>query len=144
LFCGVSDPTGKLRPRRIRQKCFKSLPFSLKSLFSKIVCMYKIHYPRLMVSMLKKPPVLKMFFCSAGYHTLRNHFRIWISRRIQNRNQNYFGAWIKGPYGVDSWKKNRGQKSRATVPLNQESLSDITTNVIRYPIQYGTSLSVIT
>ncbi len=105
LFCGVSDPTGKLRPRRIKQKSFKSLPFSLKGLFWKIICMYKIHYPRLIVSMLKEPPILKMVFCSAGYDTPRNHFRIWISRWIRNRNQNYFGAWIKGPYGVDSWKK---------------------------------------
>jgi hypothetical protein len=29
--------------------------------------MYKLHYPRLIVSMLKEPPILKMVFCSAGY-----------------------------------------------------------------------------
>ncbi len=92
LFCRVSDLTGELRPRRIRQKSFKSLLFFLKGLFSKIVCMYKIHYPRLMVSMLKEPPILKMVFCSAGYDTSQNHFRIRISRRIRNRNRNYFGA----------------------------------------------------
>jgi hypothetical protein len=90
LFCGVSDPTGKLRPHRIRQKKCKSLPFSL------IVCMYKLHYPRLIVSMLKESPILKMVFCSAGYDTPRNHFWIWTSRRIRNRNQKYFGAWIRG------------------------------------------------
>ncbi len=118
LFCGVSDPTGKLRPRRIRQKSFKSLPLSLKEHFSIIVCMYKLHYPRLIVSMLKEPPILKMVFCSAGYDTPQNHFQIRISRRIRNRNQKYFGAWIRGLYGVDSWKKTRGQKSRATVPLS--------------------------
>jgi hypothetical protein len=105
FFCGVSDPTGKVRPRRILQKSFKSLPFSCKGQFSKIVCMNKLHYPRPIVSMLKEPPILKMFFCSAGYDTLRNHFRIRISRQIRNRNQKYFGAWIRGPYGVDSWKK---------------------------------------
>ncbi len=105
LFCGVSDPTDKLRPRRIRRKSFKSLPFSLKGHFPKIVCMYKLHYPRLIESMLKEPPILKMFFCSARYDTPRNHFRIWISRRIGNRNQKHFWAWIRGPYGVDSWKK---------------------------------------
>ncbi len=87
LFCGVSDPLGKLRPRRIRQKSFESLPFSLKRHFSKIVCMYKLNYPRLIVSMLKEPPVLKMVFCSAGYDTPRNLFRIWISWRIQNGNK---------------------------------------------------------
>jgi hypothetical protein len=62
LFCRVSDPTGKFRPRRIRQKSFESLPFSLKGHFLKIVCMYKLHYTRLTVSMLKEPPILKMFF----------------------------------------------------------------------------------
>ncbi len=105
LFSGVSDPTGKLRPRRISQKSFESLPFSLKVHFSKIVCMYKLHYPRLIVSMLKEPPILKMDFCSARYDTLRNYFRIWISRRIRKGNQKYFGAWIRGLYEVDSWKK---------------------------------------
>ncbi len=93
LFWGVSDPTGKLRPRRIRPKSFKSLPLSLKGHFSKIVCMYKLHYPRLIVSVLKESPILKMVFCSAGYDTPRNHFQIWISQQIQN--QKYFGALIR-------------------------------------------------
>ncbi len=53
LFCGISDPTGKLRPRRTRRKCFKSLPFSLKKHFSKIVCIYKPNFPRHIKSMLK-------------------------------------------------------------------------------------------
>ncbi len=105
LFCGVSDPTGKLRPRRIRQKSFKSLPLSLKGHFSKIVCMYKLHYPRLILSMLKEPPMLKIVFCSTGYDTTWNHFQIQISRRIRYRNQKYFRARIRGLYGVDSWKK---------------------------------------
>jgi hypothetical protein len=103
LFYGVSDPTGKLRPRRIRLKSFESLPFSLKGHFSKIVCMYKQHYPRLIVSILTEPPILKMVFCSAGYDTPRNHIRIRISWRIRNGNPKYFGPWIRGPY--DSWKK---------------------------------------
>jgi hypothetical protein len=50
-----------------RQKSFNSLSFSLKGHFSKIICMYKLHYPRLIVSMLKKPPILKLVLCSAGY-----------------------------------------------------------------------------
>jgi hypothetical protein len=29
--------------------------------------MYKLHYPRLIVSMLQEPPILQMVFCSAGY-----------------------------------------------------------------------------
>ncbi len=40
-------------------KSFESLPFSLKGNFLKIVCMYKLHYRRLIGSMLKKPPALK-------------------------------------------------------------------------------------
>jgi hypothetical protein len=92
LFCGVSDPTGKLRPCRIRRQSFESLSFSLKGHFSKIVSMYKLHYPRHIVSMLKEPPFLKMVFCSVGYDTPGNHVRIRISRRIRNVNQKYFGA----------------------------------------------------
>ncbi len=38
LFCGVSDPTGKLRPRGIRWS-FESLPFSLKGHFEN--CQHK-------------------------------------------------------------------------------------------------------
>ncbi len=105
LFCWVSDPTGKLRPLRIRRKSFESLPFSLKGHFLKIICIYELRYPRLIVSMLKEPPILKMVFCSAGYDTPRNHFRIRISRRIRNGNKKYFRAWIRGPYRVNSWKK---------------------------------------
>ncbi len=117
FFCGVTDPTSKLRPRRNRRKSFESLPFSIKGHFSKIICIYKLHYPRLIVSMLKEPPILKIVFCSAGYDTPRNHFWIWISRRIWNGNQKYFGAWIRGPNMGLIYEKNRGQKSRATVPL---------------------------
>ncbi len=107
LFCVVSDPTGKLRPRRIRQKSFKSLPFSLKGHFLKFFYMYKLYYPRIIVPMLKEPPILKMVFSFAEYHTPRNHFQIRISWRIWNRNKKYFGAWIRSPYGVDSWKNQR-------------------------------------
>ncbi len=74
LFCGVSDPTGKLRPRRIRQKSIKSLPFSLKGYFSKIVCMYKLHYPRLIVSCLKSLLSWKWFFVLRGMIPRRTSF----------------------------------------------------------------------
>jgi hypothetical protein len=64
LFCGVSNPAGKLRPPRTRWKIFESLPFSLKGHFSKIVCMYKLHYPRHIGFMLKEPPIWKIcLFC---------------------------------------------------------------------------------
>ncbi len=63
LICGVSDPVGKLRPRRTRQKGFASLPFSLKGHFSKIICMHKLHYPRPIGNMLKGT-VSQDFLCS--------------------------------------------------------------------------------
>ncbi len=109
LFCGVSGPTDKLRPCRIRWKSFESLPFSLKRHFSKIVCMCKLHYPRLIVSMHKEPPILKMIFCSAGYDTPWNHIQIRISRRIQIGYPNYFVTWISGLYGVDSQRKTEAK-----------------------------------
>ncbi len=62
LFCGVSDPAGKLRTCRTRRKSFESLPFSLKGHFSKIGCMYKLHYPRHIGFMLKEP-LSEIFFC---------------------------------------------------------------------------------
>ncbi len=37
--------------------------------------MYKLHYPRLIVSMLKEPPISKMVLCSTRYETPRNHFK---------------------------------------------------------------------
>jgi hypothetical protein len=36
-----------------------------------------------------------------------NNFRIRISPRIRNRIRTKFWVWIRDPYGVDSWKKNR-------------------------------------
>jgi hypothetical protein len=106
-------PHWQIKTPQNQRKKFKSLQFSLKGHFSKIVCMYKLHYPRLIVSMLKEPPILKMVFCSAGYDTPRNHFR------IRNRNQEYFWCMNEGPIGGWGWfmKKTRGQKSHATVPL---------------------------
>ncbi len=104
LFCGVSDPAGKLRPHRTRRKSFESLPFSLKGHFSKIVCMYKIHYPRHVGSRLKAP-YMRFFFCSVGSDTLQNNLEIWISPRIRTRIRKCIRVWIRGPYGVDSWTK---------------------------------------
>jgi hypothetical protein len=118
MSCRVWYPAGKLRPRRNRQKSFESLPFSLKGHFLKISCMYKLHYSRHIEFILKEPPIWKFFFCSAGSDTPQNNFEIWISPRIRTRIRKCFRVWIRGPYGVDSWKKTRGQKSRATVPLS--------------------------
>jgi hypothetical protein len=103
LFCGVSDPAGKLRPRRTRRKGFESLPFSLKGHFLKIICMYKLLYPRHKGSMLKEPATWNFFF-SAGYQTPQNNLEIWIPPRIWTRIWKCFRVWIRGPYGLDSWK----------------------------------------
>jgi hypothetical protein len=106
LFCRVSDPADKLRPCRTRRKSFESLPFSLKGHFLKIVCMYKLHFPRHIGFMLKEP-YLKFFLCSPGSDTPQNNFEIRISPRSLTRIWKCFRAWIRGPYGVDSWK-NQG------------------------------------
>jgi hypothetical protein len=80
LFCGVwypagvSDPAGRLGPRRTRRKSFESLPFSLKGHFSKIVRMHRLHYPRHKWYMLKESPIWKTVFCSAGPDTPQNNF----------------------------------------------------------------------
>jgi hypothetical protein len=135
LFCGVSDPAEQVYAIKCTQHCYcsagsdtpqdlvlrglipgrvlvcggkwrpRSLPFSLKGHFSKIVCMYKLHYPRHIWSMLKEPPIWKFFLCSAGSDTPQHNFEIWISPRIRTRIQKCFRVWIRGPYGVDSWKK---------------------------------------
>jgi hypothetical protein len=106
LFCGVSDSAGKLRPRRTRRKSFESFPFSLKGHFSKIVCMYKIStLPKANRIHAKRAPYLKIFLCSAGFNTPQNNFEIRISPRIRTRIRKCLRVWIRGPYGVDSWKK---------------------------------------
>jgi hypothetical protein len=104
LFYGVSDPADKLRPRRTRRKSFESLPFSLKEHFSKIVCMFKLNFPRHIGFMLKEPPIWNFFLCSAGSETPQNNFEIRISPRIRTRIRKCFRVWIRGPYGVDTWK----------------------------------------
>ncbi len=118
LFCGLSDPAGKLRPRRTRRKSLESLPFPLKGHFLKIVCMYKLHYQRHIWSMLKEPPIWKFFLCCAGSDTPQNNFEIWIFPRIWTRIRKCFRVWIRGPYGGRFMKKTRGKKFHATVPLS--------------------------
>ncbi len=99
LFCGVSDPADRLRPRGTRQKSFESLPFSLKEHFSKIVCMHKLHYPRHIWFMLKEPLSEKQFFVPRSLIPLIIRTRIW----------NCFRVWIGCSYVVDSWKKPKAK-----------------------------------
>ncbi len=77
LFCRVSDPAGKLRPRRTRRKSFESLPYSLKGHFSKITCMHKLHYPRhiLYNPCLKSPLSEKRFSVPRGLIPRRTTFK---------------------------------------------------------------------
>jgi hypothetical protein len=63
--------------------------------------MCKLHYPRHIGFMLKEPPTWKFCLCSAGSDTLQNNFEIRISPRIRK----CFRVWLRGSYGVDSWKK---------------------------------------
>ncbi len=69
--------------------------------------MCKLNYPSHIRSMLKEPPIWNFFLCSAGSDTPQNNFEIWISPRIPTRIWKCFRVWIRGPYGVDSWK-NQG------------------------------------
>jgi hypothetical protein len=54
------------------------------------------------------------------YDATGSQIQIQITRRIWNRNHKYFRMWIRGSYGVDSWKKNK--KSSVTVPLKHNNL----------------------
>jgi hypothetical protein len=90
LFCGVSDPAGKLRPRGIRRKNFESLPLPLKGHFFKIVCMY----PRHLGSMLKVPTILKMFFDLRGLIPRGTTFKF--------ENLREFGPEFKNVLGYES------------------------------------------
>ncbi len=85
LFCGVSDPAGKLRPCRTRRKSFESLPFSLKGHFSKIGCMYKLHYPRHLEFILKEP-LYEIFFVFHGVWYPAE--QLWNSNISASSNQN--------------------------------------------------------
>jgi hypothetical protein len=89
------------------KKFFGSLPFSIKGHFSKIICMYKLHYPRHIGFMLKELPFWNILFCSAGSDTPRNNLEVPISPRMQTRIWKHFRVWIRGPYGVNSWKNQR-------------------------------------
>ncbi len=107
LFCGVSDPADKLRPRRTKRKSVESLPFSLKGLFSKIVCMYKLHNPRHIWSMLKEPPIWKFFCVLRGLIPPQNNFEIRISPRIRTRNRKSLGYELGAHMGSIHEKNQR-------------------------------------
>ncbi len=124
FFCGVSDPAGKLRPHRTRQKSFESLPFSLKGHFSKIVYMYKLHYPRHIGSMFKEPPIW-IFFGSEGSDTPQNNFEFEYRREFEPEFKNVSGYELGAHMGLIH-EKNQGpqiscyctfkQMARARVP----------------------------
>ncbi len=45
------------------------------------------------------------FVDSPLYDAAGSQIQIQITRRIWNRNKNYFMIWIRGSYGANSWKK---------------------------------------
>ncbi len=104
LFCGVSDPAGKLRPRRTRWKGFESLPLSLKGHFSKIACMYKLHYPRHIGSMLK--------FCCVpqGLIPRRTTLKFEYLREFEPEFENFLGYEL-GVHMGSIYEKNQGPKT---------------------------------
>jgi hypothetical protein len=109
LFCGVSDPAGKLRPRRTGRKSFESLPFSLKGHFSKISCMYKLHYPRHIGFMLKEPPILNFFCFLRGPIPLRTMLKFKYLRELKPEFENVLGYEL-GAHMGSFHEKNQGPK----------------------------------
>ncbi len=90
-FCsaGYQTPLAKLRSHRIRRKSFESFPFSLKGHFSKIICLYKLHYSRVTGSMLKAPPIWKMLFCGV-WHPAEPLSNLNISANLKRKPKNIF------------------------------------------------------
>jgi hypothetical protein len=93
------------------------LPFSLKRHLSKIVCMYKLHYPGHIGSMLKEPPILKIFFLFRGSDTLRNNFSIGITPRIQTRIRKCLG-YESGAHLGSIHEKNQRLKISCNFTFN--------------------------
>jgi hypothetical protein len=118
LFFGVSYPTGKLGTHRIRRKSFGSLPFSLMGRFSQIVCMYKLHYLRLIGCMHKDPPILKMVFVLQlqGMIPCRTTSEFKYLGEFEKKIHNILGHESGAIWDL-FMKKTTGQKSRDTVPF---------------------------
>jgi hypothetical protein len=109
LFCGVSDPADKLRPRRTRRKSFESLPFSLKGHFSEIGYMYKLHYPRHIGFMLQEPPIWKYLLSSAGCRPRRTTLKFEYLREFEPEFENVLGYELGAHLG-SIHEKNQGPK----------------------------------
>ncbi len=107
LYCGVSDPAGKLRPRRTRRKSFESLPFTLKGLFSKIGCMYKLHYPRHIGFMLKEPPIWNFFCVLRGLIPRRTTFKFEYLLEFEPEFENVLGYELGAHMGSIHEKNQR-------------------------------------
>ncbi len=103
--CGVSDPAGKLRPRRTRRKSFESLPFSLKGHFSKIGCMYKLHYPRHIEFILKEPPIWHFFCVPRGLIPRRTTLKFEYLREFEPEFGNVSGYELGAHIGSIHEKK---------------------------------------
>jgi hypothetical protein len=100
--------TGKIRPRRTRQKSFESLPFSLKGHFLKIICMYKLHYPRHIGSMLKEPPIW-IFFVPRGLIPRRTTLKFEYLRELELEFE-YVSGYELGAHMVSIHEKYQEPK----------------------------------
>jgi hypothetical protein len=62
--------------------------------------MYKLHYPRLVVSMLKEPPILKWIFVLRGMIPRGTTFKFEYLGEFEKEIKKNWG--MRGPYEVDS------------------------------------------
>jgi hypothetical protein len=99
-FCWESDPVGILRPRGIRWKSFESLLFPLMGHFPKIVCMYKLHYPRHIGFM------LKTFLFGRAWHPVKQLLNTNI---FKNSNHNFI--FVKGMNQGPIWGRFSKKKT---------------------------------
>jgi hypothetical protein len=123
FFCGVSDPAGKLRPRRTRRKSFECLPFSLKGHFLKIVCIYKLHYPRHICPCLKSP-LSESFFCVLrGIRPRRTTLKFEYLREFKPKFENVLGYELGAHMG---WihEKNQWPKISCYCTFKQNARSE--------------------
>jgi hypothetical protein len=80
--------------------------------------MYKLHYPRLIVSMRKEPPILKMFFVLRGMIPRGTTLEFEYLGEFEMEIKNILGHESGAHMGLIH-EKTRGQKSRATLPLTR-------------------------
>ncbi len=99
------------------------MPFSLKGHFSKIVYMYKLHYPRLIVSTLKEPPILKMFFVVRGMIPCGTTFEFEYLGEFKMDIKNILGHESGAHMGLIHEKKR--SKISCCCPFKEHCVADL-------------------